>query len=210
MADIEERKQFKYLQFLKNPPSKKTLYYLTGFTVIVAILLALFAIRPTLLTITRINKEIKEKKRITEALDSKIDSLSQLDQQYSEYSEKLQSLQLIFPTSGNFSLFMSNIEAVVTRNGFALRGLSFAEYDENLYSVSTAVLSPWGIQLNVAGPANNLDNLFNDLEDMPMYPVIDRFSYGQTDEDETRTYSISMRIYHIENNNFYSNQNESD
>jgi hypothetical protein len=210
MPDMEERKQFNYLEVLRNPPSKKTFYYLSAFTAIVAIVLGLFAIRPTILTITKINKEIKEKTRISEALDDKIDALTQLDQQYSEYEDKLEALQLIFPTSGNFSLFMSNIEAVVARNGFVLNGLSFSEYDDELYDISSSVLSPWAVQLNVAGPANNLDNLFNDLEEMPMYPVIDRFNYGQTDEEELRSFSISMRIYHIENNNFYTNQNESD
>ncbi len=55
MPDMEERKQFDYIEILRNPPSKKTFYYLSAFTAIVAIILGLFAIRPTILTITKIN-----------------------------------------------------------------------------------------------------------------------------------------------------------
>jgi Tfp pilus assembly protein PilO len=210
MADKEERKQLKYFKFLKNPPTRKTMYYLTGFTVLVAILLIVFAIRPTILTITRINKEIKEKERINKALESKIEAMVALDEQYAELEDEFKSLQLIFPTSGNFSLFMSNIDAVVSRNGFSLRGLSFSEYDTELYDISSAVLAPWGVQISVVGPESNIDNLFDDLESMPMYPVIDRFSYGQSEENGMKGFSISMRIYHIENNKFYSANHESD
>jgi hypothetical protein len=205
----KERKQFGYIQFLKEPPSKTTMYYLAGFTIFVAILLVVFAIRPTILVITEINSEIKEKQRIYDALDKKIKAMVSLDEQYTEFNQELDSLQLIYPTSGNFSLFLSNIEAVVSRNGFALKGLSFTEYDSDLYDISTKVLSPWAVQVSVVGPSNNLDNLFDDLEAMPMYPVIDRLSYGQNDEEGLKSYSLSMRIYHIENNKFYSNGNES-
>jgi hypothetical protein len=208
MADKEERKQLKYIEFLTNSPTKKTMYYLTGFTVVVAIALIVFAIRPTLLTINGINKEIKEKTRISEALESKVNAMVELDEEYTEFSENLDSFQLIYPTSGNFSLFMSNIEAVVSRNGFILRGLSFSEYDTDLYDINTAVLAPWTVQISVLGPQSNIDNLFDDLEAMPMYPVIDRFSYGQNEEDGMKNFSLTMRIYHIENNKFYSNDDD--
>ncbi|HCC67766.1 TPA: hypothetical protein DEP90_00955 [Patescibacteria group bacterium] len=204
MADTSERKQFRYMEFLKNSPTKKSMYYMSGFTILMAILLIAFAIRPTLLTIDRINDEIREKERIYGALNQKIEALAQLDVQYAELGEDLDSLQLIYPTSGNFSLFMSNIDAVVSRNGFLLRSLSFTEYDEELFDINTSVLSPWAVQLSVLGPESNIDNLFEDLEAMPMYPIIDRFSYGQDEENGLKGFSISMRIYHIENNKFYN------
>jgi Tfp pilus assembly protein PilO len=210
MADTTERKQLRYIKFLKEPPTKTAMYYMSGFTVLVAILLVAFAIRPTLLTIDRINSAIKEKQRIYDALDSKIGAMAQLDQQYIEFADNLDSLQLIYPTSGNFSLFMSNIDSVVSRNGFVLKGLSFSEYDNDLYDVNTIVLAPWAVQISVNGPESNIDNLFDDLESMPMYPVIDRFSYGEAEDDGSKNFSISMRIYHVENNKFYSNGNESD
>lgn len=210
MANTQERRQLKYLKFLTDSPSAQTMYYLVGFTILMATLLIFFAVRPTILTISRINGEIKEKKRINEALTKKIDAMSKLDEQYIEFSENLDSLQLIFPTSGNFSLFLSNIEAVVSRNGFALRGVSFSEYDADLYDVNSAVLSPWAVQISVIGPESNLNNLFDGLEAMPMYPVIDRFTYGQEEKEGGKSFSLSMRIYHVENNKFYSNRNESD
>ena len=96
MADTRVREQLKYMSFLKEPPTKTAMYYMSGFTVLVAILLVAFAIRPTLLTIDRINSEVKEKQRIYDALDSKISAMVQLDTQYTEFSDNLDSLQLIY------------------------------------------------------------------------------------------------------------------
>ena len=84
MADTRVREQLKYMSFLKEPPTKTAMYYMSGFTVLVAILLVAFAIRPTLLTIDRINSEVKEKQRIYDALDSKISAMVQLDTQYTD------------------------------------------------------------------------------------------------------------------------------
>jgi len=204
MSTKSKREQFNYIKFLKSSPTKKTMYYMSGFTLLMAILLITFAIRPTLLTISGINGEIKEKEKIYEALDTKISALVELDAQYVELSEDLDALQLLYPTSGNFSLFMSNIDAVVSRNGFLLRSLSFTEYETDLYNINTVVLSPWSVQISVEGPESNIDNLFEDLETMPMYPVIDRFSFGQEEEEGLKKFSISMRIYHIENIKFYN------
>mgnify|MGYP001080391474 CR=1 FL=1 len=211
MANTQERKQLKYIEILRNPPSKKVMYYLSAFTFLVALLLTVFAVRPTILTITGINKEIKEKESVKNALEKKIDAMAQLDSQYIEFEETIDALELIFPTSGNFSLFLSNIDAVISRNGFSLKGISFSEYELEEYDISSTALKPWTVQLSVVGSDNNVDNLFKDLEDMPMYPVIERFSYSDNeDEARLKSFSIVLRIYHIENYKFYSSGNESD
>lgn len=200
------------MKILRDSPSKKSMYYLSTFTFLVAVLLLVFAVRPTLLTITSINKEIKEKEGIHKALEDKIDAMVELDEQYNEHKDTLDTLELIFPTSGNFSLFLSNIDAVVSRNGFVLHGINFSDYEKEDFEISTSALSPWTVRLNVVGPENNLDNLFDDFEAMPMYPVIENFTYSDKEETETRmkSFSIGMRIYHLENNKFYSNENDSD
>lgn len=203
MAKGTERKQFKYLDIIRNSSEKKQMSYMSIFTVAISILLIAFAIRPTILTIDRINKEIKEKERIYKALEEKIEALSSLDQQYVENESSMNALELIYPTSRNFSLFLSNIDSIVARNGFVLKSVSFSEYDVDLYGVKTSVLAPWSVRISVSGQESNLVNLFRELEDMPMYPVIDRFGYGQEVRGEDRTYSISMRIYHIPMNKFY-------
>lgn len=195
-----------YIKLIKESPEKKKGYFFAGATVLISILLVVFAIRPTLLTIAKINTEIKEKTRLNTLLDAKIDTLSKLDQQYTDLGADLSNLQLIFPDNGDFSLLMANVTGVLSKDGFQLSGINFDKYSDKNFTLSTKLLIPWSVRLNVKGKPANLINLLKDLEALPMYPVIESFSYSsQTDENGLTNYSINLRIYKIDNNNFYSN-----
>ena len=157
-----------YIKIVKESPEKKKSYIFFGFSVVVMIILIIFAIRPTILTITRINKEIKEKEVMNNLLDTKINTLSALDKEYADSKKKMNNLELIYPADGNFSLFMSNIDAITARNGFALMSISFDNYKGENFSIGTKVLVPKTVRLNIRGRSNNLINLLKDLEALPM------------------------------------------
>jgi hypothetical protein len=193
-----------YIKLIKNSPSKNMEYIFLGLTFIVSVLLIVFAVKPTIDTVLTINKEIKEKERVVLALDSKINALSKLDGQYLENEEKFEDLTLIFPTAGNFSLMLSNVEAVVSRNGFILGSVNFSEYDDETYDIAASTLMPWTMRLAVSGKKSGFQNLLKDLEGMPMFPVIERVNYSdKVDEDGFTSYSLTLRIYHVENKLFY-------
>jgi Tfp pilus assembly protein PilO len=202
---MEKKKNNKIdlLKVIRETSEKKMSYIFTGITVAVAIILIVGAIRPTVITITRINSEISTKEKTDEALSEKINALSELDTQYYELKNDFRNISLVFPTENNFSLFMANIDAVSSRNGFVLMGLAFFEYkDDN--PIATTVLEPWSVRLTVEGKRANLVNLLRDLESLPMYPVIESLSYSDKSEtEETTSFTINMRIYHVSVNNFY-------
>jgi Tfp pilus assembly protein PilO len=193
-----------YIKLIKESPEKRRSYMFLGFTIFVSIVLIIFAIRPTVLTITRINSEIKEKKRINSQLEEKINTLSALDTEYNENREAFDSLELIFPISGTFSLFTSNIEAIVARNGFSLTSVNFDKYKGKEYSSTTRILVPNTIRISVVGRRVNIVNLLQDLESLPLYPVIDSVSYSQKEDEEgLGSFSIGLRVFTVENVNFY-------
>jgi len=194
-----------YIKIIKESPEKKKSYIFVAVTVAVSIVLVIFAIRPTILTITRINKEITEKQRIDEALTKKIETLTELDKQYTQVKGSFSDLALIYPVNANFSLLLANIESVVSRNGYALGSVGFDKYDKNdNYKINTKYLAPWSLRVTVKGRVNNIINLLKDFESMPMYPVVESLSYSsQVDKNGLTSFGITMRIYHIENSNFY-------
>lgn len=191
------------LKIVRETSEKKISYIFAGVTVAVAIALIAGAIRPTIITITRINAEISQKETTDKALTEKISALTELDTQYIELKDDFEDISLVFPTDGDFSLFMANIDAVSSRNGFVLIGLSFAEYKED-NPVATGVLEPWSIRLTIEGKRNSLVNFLKDLESLPMYPVIESVSYSDKGEsEEINSFTIHMRIYHVPVSNFY-------
>jgi len=204
MADQSKNKRFEMSNLIKKAPSKSVENVFVGLTYILVVLLTVFAIIPTIKTINGINKEIKEKERISKALDEKIVALSSLDEEYIENTDAFKDLTLLFPSTGNFSLFLSNIDAVVSRNNFILKSISFSDYDRDLFTSKASVLEPWSVRMSVSGKKVYLITLLKDLEAMPMYPVIENVSYNSdVDEDGNTSYSLALRIYHIENAKFY-------
>lgn len=202
-----ERKRLnteEYIKLIKESPEKKRGYIFAGATVVVSILLIIFAVRPTILTITQINASIKEKNRLSTALDAKISTLSALDKQFEDVGNDLNDLKLIYPSDGNFSLLLANINPILSRNGFFLNGINFDKYSDKNVSFTPKVLVPWTVKISTKGKASNAINLLKDLEALPMFPVIESFSYtDQKDENGLTNFSINMRIYKIDNSNFY-------
>lgn len=205
MANVPvKNKRLETIKGIVNSPSKQVEYILAGVTFLFSILLIIFVIYPTVSAVFSIQGEIKEKQAMSDSLDTKVTALAALDKEYNEKKDDFNDLSLLFPTSGNFSLFLSNIDAVVLNNNFVLNSVSFSEYDNELYNISTSVLKPWSVRLSVTGRSSYLINLLNALEDMPMYPVIESISYSdQTDDTGNTRYSIALRIYHIETTKFY-------
>ena len=203
---MEEREinTAEYIKVIKESPDKKRSYIFFGFSILVSIVLILFAIRPTVTTITRINKEIKEKERVNSLLEKKINTLNELDKQYAPNKETFDNLEMIFPAGENFSLLLANMELMTTRNGNKLSSISFNGYKGKDYDIITKALKPYTMTLSARGKEENILNFLQELEDLPMYPVIESFSYStETAEDGTRAFTVSLRIYHVDNVNFY-------
>ncbi|MFA5622629.1 MAG: hypothetical protein WC981_00095 [Candidatus Dojkabacteria bacterium] len=204
MAKPGSSKKLELANLIKKMPSKQIDSVFIGLTYLFAVLLLIFAVVPTVNTIININKEIKDKDRINESLENKISALATLDEQYIENADAFKDLTLLFPASGNFSLFLSNIDAVVTRNNFTLESISFSKYERDTFKTKTTVLKPWSVRMSVSGKKVYLVTLLRDLEAMPMFPVLESVSYGsELDDDGNTRYSLSLRIYHVENAKFY-------
>ncbi len=204
MGTLGSSRKLDYVKIVKDGPSKKAEMISTGLTFVVATLLIVFAIVPTIQTVTDINREIKKKEQVSESLKNKLEALTSLDGQYNEYKETFDDFTLIFPASRNFSLLLANMDALVTRNGFSLASISFSEYGGKSYSLDTETLEPYSVRMTVKGEKTYLINLLKSLEEMPMYPVIESLSYNtKTDENGDTSYSILLRVYHVDNMSFY-------
>jgi Tfp pilus assembly protein PilO len=203
---VEERKinTAEYVKTIKESSEKKQSYVFFGFSILVVIVLIVFAIRPTVTTITRINKEIEEKERVNTLLENKITTLNELDKQYAPNKEAFDDLEMIFPPGDNFSLLLANIELVTTRNGHKLSSVSFDRYNGKDYDITTKALEPYTMAFSARGREENILSFLSELEDLPMYPVIESFSYStKTADDGTNAFTVSLRIYHVDNVNFY-------
>lgn len=186
--------------------SEKNRAYSFGiFTIIVLIVLIIGAIKPTAETILRITDELDKKERVNTQLETKISALTALTQQYSSVSKDAEALSLVFPTSGNFSLFMSNVEEISRDHGYTLESINFSKSED--IDLKLGALENWSATLSVKGKKSNLIELVEAYEAMPMYPVLTSLSYSSSvDNNGLTTFSIGLTIFHLEDNNFFAKQ----
>ena len=202
---MEEKKnnRIDLLRIIREVSEKRLSYIFGGVTIAVSIILIIFAIRPTIMTMTRINSEINKKKETESALADKISALTELDTQYIGLEDDFKNISLVFPTEGNFSLFMANIDAISSRNSFTLVSLAFSEY-KNENPLDTSIVEPWLVRLTVEGKRANLINFLEDLESLPMYPVVESLTFSEDEENgDNVRFTVSVRIYQIPISNFY-------
>jgi Tfp pilus assembly protein PilO len=198
-------KQIKSLDLLKivNGSVQAKTYSFGAFTLIVAIILIAFAIRPTVVKITEINKEIQEKKVVELQLKNKLTALATLTNEYAKNEVDIKSLPLIFPASGNFSLLLSNLEEISSANGFNLIGINFQKADK--FDTDLIALKPWSVRVSVAGNKANLIKLLGQVESMPLYPIITKIAYtDEVDSNGQNIYSFEMVVFKVDDSKFYN------
>lgn len=198
---MAESKALKNISVIIEGNKNKT--YTFGFiTIVVVLILLLGAVRPTILTINRINKEVSDKKILNQNLDDKLNALQKLSNEYEYLREDIDYLPLVFPTQGNFSLFMTNIDALAKDSGFDLSTINFSPEDR--LKTGTSVLVPWSVKININGPQSNLITFLEKVEAMPMAPVITEVSFSRNKNGgQSGNISINIVIYRVEDLKFY-------
>lgn len=173
------------------------------FTLIVILVMVVGAIRPSVATILEIREEIQQKEETLETLREKQRTLDGLRAQYDSNEDIFEALPLIYPNTGDFSLFMGNIEEVSLQNGFELTSISFDD-NSTEFAQTYDVLQPIRVTILVRGDVENLIPFLNALESMPMYPGTLAVSYGtQVDDDGKINFNIDLVIYELEDDLFY-------
>lgn len=179
------------------------------FTVLVLIVLLLFAINPMLSKIAELKSEIERKKVLSADLNKKIESMSNLDNEFVEFEEFLLDMPLIFPSDLNYSYLVVNMDRICSNYGFKLQSISFDAADlEHEFTH----LEPLSISMSIYGEERRLFSLLDYFEDLPNYAVLGSFNFQSEDQDlgegEERegfkSYAIRLTAFYISDTGFYN------
>jgi len=184
---------------------RNEMYGFATFTLLIVVLLAAFAIRPTIITIVKINQEIKDKTIVNEQLANKINALSSLGNDYSNMKDSFNDFQLLYPSNGDYSLFMANIESICERHSYTLDSVNFRSKEVgNSLDFHLSELDQWEATINITGTDSELTRLIDDIESMPMFPVVDFISYSNDKDEQGKTnFSIGITLFHVNKTDFY-------
>jgi Tfp pilus assembly protein PilO len=96
-------------------------------TVGAVIFFAVFAIRPTLVTMSDLVKEIEDKEELDQKLTQKIASLSTAQTTYLEVQDRLYLLEQAYPSTPDFIFAIKTIEKIASDRNILIDSLSVPE-----------------------------------------------------------------------------------
>lgn len=97
------------------------------FTIGAVLFFAIFAIRPTIITMSELIKEIEDKRNTSEALAKKVAALSTAQTEYFSLQEQLYLLDEVFPSSADTEYFIKIIEKIASEQKLVITSLQVKE-----------------------------------------------------------------------------------
>lgn len=159
---------------------------------------AIFALRPTLLTISQLVVDIKSKRETVAAMDTKIRDLSTAQQLLLQETSRLPLLNASVPDTPKPEVVARQIEGLSDKNIVNILGLSIEETElkplpENSDSINLSV--------SATGSYQQLYSFLKDVENLRIPVQIDTFQIGapKTEEKTLLTLVISGRIPYLGN-----------
>lgn len=145
----------------------------------------LFAIGPTLSTITELDKEYTDEKAVLQQLQDKNSNLRSLNAQYLQIQPDLQLITNAIPDSPDVSQLTRQIEILATKNSLVVQKLDTGLLE--LYPAKNANTSIFSFMFSttVRGGEKDINNFIAEIINIDRIIGIERLSTGKQQNDFT-------------------------
>lgn len=156
-------------------------------------LFAVFALRPTLLTISQLLTELEAKENTVNQLDTKLQNLKTAQTNYQSVQPDLPIIETAVPAGAKPELLIRQIEGLSNRNSVSITTVSVGEVvllgtqkqvkkDDKLNSIPANSLS-FPFAISVSGDYENLMQFLKDMENLRRLIVLDSISFNSAKTD---------------------------
>ena len=190
------------IDFYNKPVAKVSLELF--FSLFAIIFFAVFAIQPTLKTMTELVKEIEDKRALSEKMDQKIASLSTAQTQYQEYNDQFYLLEDAIPRSANLVSSLKMIEKLASESNLVISSINLSDVpdDLNIASPDSAERVILTFNVSVVGDYLDMRRFVEALMNSRRMLIVDQinFSLGNTQDFQylTATVRINAPYYQLE------------
>lgn len=157
----------RYLAFIRSFPNFREEKVQTYATLILTLLafsfFALFAIGPTLSTISELRKTLADNTFLDAQLQTKITSMTQLQQTYTVISPQLPVLMAAIPAAPDTTKLSGQIRALAKENSVTITQLQSQGIEIASSTKAKSVLQPIPLTFSVQGDLPNLESFYNSL-----------------------------------------------
>ena len=180
-------KGIKYEKYYKDllpyfKKEKNQRYFTIILTLGASIFFTLFAINPTLSTISKLRKELEDSKFVEQKLSQKINNLSSLSTGYQSIQKDIALIHDAIPLQPEAPLLVAQIQSIAQDSGVSVTELKVLPI--NLNSQSATVSSAFGFQLTVEANYEGLQTFTSNLTNMQRVVSIDGISITKTEDGD--------------------------
>lgn len=174
----QEQIQSALLDFYKNPVAMVSLELI--FSILAVVFFAIFAVKPTLQTMSELIKEIEDKRALDEQLEQKIASLNTAQAQYQQFSSQLYLLDEAIPKTANLVEGLKIVEKIASANDLVIQGISISAVPDELIKAvegnSKRELLTFNIDLT--GDYLKIRQFIEDLMDSRRMMLVDQVNFS--------------------------------
>jgi Tfp pilus assembly protein PilO len=161
-------------RFYEKPSAKISIALIL--TVVTIIFFAVFAIRPTLVTIAELLKTIHDRQEIISKLETKSTNLAKAQQTYLESSDNIAKLSLALPEEVAVQEIITGVEAIAAQNQLVLDNLTVSEFEYRENNQSSTEPSSLPVSIKVSGEYLALERFLSEIIKLPRFTTIESMS----------------------------------
>jgi Tfp pilus assembly protein PilO len=193
MSDRSKQLSNTLAKFYEKPVAKVSLELFLSIGLIT--LLGVFAIQPTILTMTNLITEIDEKQALHEQLKKKVSALQTAQVVYTKVEPRLELLTEAVPPQPQLVRTIKIIEKLATENNIVISGLSSKDIPQEVQSSAlTPVRKNLPLVITVTGDYPSIRAFATALLKSRRTFIIDTISFAITENRSERSLSTTITI----------------
>jgi len=184
--------------FYQNPVARVSLELILS--VLAVVFFAIFAIRPTLVTMSDLIKEIEDKRQLDEQMDLKIASLSTAEEQYNKYEDKFYLLDQSIPKQFDLVESLKKIEKIAGEDQLVINRISVSNIIDPISDSQSALyLGQYQrdfllVNLDVTGSYLVIRQFVEKLIELRQLMIVDQVTFSKKTESGELTAVIRVNL----------------
>lgn len=194
LKNLKSNEYKKYLELMPDFKQEKTQKYTSIIlTLIASILLGIFALSPTLTTITSLQKQLEDDKFVEQKLSEKINNLSLLQQAYAGLESDLPIVFSAIPEKSEIPLLAASIQGLANESNVKLSNFQTLPTEVSKKAVLAKKFAAYDFNLTVKGDYQSMLIFLEKLVNLQRVTTVGNITIAKTIEINITNLQLSIR-----------------
>ena len=191
---VKKEKYTKYLELMPDFKQEKTQKFTTiALTIVASIILIIFAVNPTLSTISNLQKQLSDDKFVEQKLEDKINDLSILQDKYTQVQPDIPVVLDAIPKNADVVNLVALVQSVANKTNLNLTGFQTFQVQTTPGSILGKKYSSFDFSVSATGDYQGMVSFMNVLVNVQRILTINNVSITKKTNLDTSTLELTIR-----------------